>query len=124
MNTALALPPDSLGIATVHIRSWQAAYADILEPSYLASLSIENRSNRWREIISSNETKTSVSRAYDEIVGFVNYGKCRDEGASNGRGEINAIYVAPWAWGQGIGRDLMAHALNELKALGFTSVSL
>ena len=39
-------------------------------------------------------------------------------------GEIMAIYLRPEAWGQGIGRKLMAAALGCLTAAGFTEAIL
>lgn len=124
MNSTPAKPEDFFSIATVHIRSWQAAYAEILDPEYLASLSIESRAARWESILRANTSKALISWQGTEVSGFVNFGKCRDAQAPEDRGEIYALYVSPATWRRGIGRELLTQAISELKALGFQSVSL
>lgn len=124
MKATTATIEDASPIADVHIRSWQAAYAEILDPEFLAALSVESRTARWQAILSANDSTTLVVRQGSEISGFVNFGKCRDAEAPGDQGEIHAIYVAPSAWGKGVGRELMIQAMNELRALGFLSVSL
>ncbi len=124
MDIGSAVPEDAKGIATVHIRSWQAAYADILAPAWLAGLSIESRARRWEEIIAANQSQTLVARMAGEVAAFVSFGGCRDEGAASTQAEIWALYVAPAKWRCGAGRALMAHALTTLSAAGYTETSL
>ena len=119
---------DVLGIATVQIDSWQAAYGEILDAAWLAAQSdrdkADDRTTRWQSIIAAKASQTAVSRHEGCITGFVSFGKCRDEGAASSQGEIWALYVAPPAWGQGTGRALLAHAKFQLRAAGFSAVSL
>jgi ribosomal protein S18 acetylase RimI-like enzyme len=115
---------DAHSIATVQIRSWQAAYSAILDPDWLLSLSVEARAKRWQEILPAGDSKTHVHRHEGRVTGFVSFGKCRDEGAPGTQGEIWALYVAPETWGQGVGRALLEHAVHELRVHAFTSVSL
>ncbi|GAA0751865.1 GNAT family N-acetyltransferase [Ideonella azotifigens] len=116
---------DAQGIATAHVRSWQPAYAAILPPAFLAELSIEQRSERWRGILARQDSNTRVMRdEAGQVLGFVSHGPCRDEGSPPTRGEIWALYALPSAWGQGVGRALLQRALSELLAQGRDSVSL
>jgi ribosomal protein S18 acetylase RimI-like enzyme len=124
MEIAAAVLEDVQGIAKVHVRSWQAAYAEILEPTWLAALSIEARAERWQAIITANKSQTVVSRQSGEVTGFVSFGKCRDTGAASAQGEIWALYTAPEKWGYGTGRALLEHAASALREAGFNSVSL
>jgi hypothetical protein len=43
-----ARPGDAEAIATVHVRSWQAAYPGIVPQPVLDRLSIERRAASWR----------------------------------------------------------------------------
>jgi ribosomal protein S18 acetylase RimI-like enzyme len=124
MEIAHAVIEDANDIAAVQVRSWQAAYADIFEPAWLAALSVETRSKRWRDLIAANESHTAVSNHDGLLTGFISFGKCRDEAAAPDRGEIFALYVTPEVWGHGCGRALLSHAVTQLRADGFTSTSL
>lgn len=115
------------GLAHVHVRSWQAAYAGILAPDFLAGLSEPDRARRWRDILqqagSTSQTLVALSDA-DSVLAFVSLGPCRDDGAPTEQGEIWALYADPDAWDQGLGRALLRRALDELRARGFRAVSL
>lgn len=126
MKIAPATPEDALAIATVHIRSWQVAYAHILAAEYLSSLSVEGRAERWQGILATKPPRsdTLVARHEDEIAGFVSYGKCRDDTATANQGEIRALYVSPAVWGQGFGRALLDEAVRRLGLLGLSRASL
>ncbi|WP_418318925.1 N-acetyltransferase family protein [Piscinibacter sakaiensis] len=123
MDIAAALPEHARGIAAVHVRSWQAAYAGILEPDFLDGLSIDKRAAAWSEILQKTESRTLVASLGDQVAGFVSHGPCRDADGEN-RGEVWALYVEPGSWRQGIGQALLAAALRELRTAGQQEVSL
>jgi ribosomal protein S18 acetylase RimI-like enzyme len=79
---------------------------------------------RWQRVLSANESTNVVAKVGTEVLGFVSFGPCRDEGAPQGQAELWALYAAPEAWGQGVGRKLTEHALKQLKATGYRSTSL
>jgi ribosomal protein S18 acetylase RimI-like enzyme len=124
MKATPALIDDAPEIAKLHVRSWQAAYAGIFEPAWLAALSVDDRAKRWRDIISADESHTLVSHQDGHLSGFVSFGKCREEGAGPDQGEVFALYVRPQFWGRGCGRALLRHAAAQLRTDGFTSTSL
>jgi ribosomal protein S18 acetylase RimI-like enzyme len=124
LRIAPATPDDAEAIATVHVRSWQAAYADILAAEFLAQLSIAQRATRWRDILQKADSTTLVARREADVAGFISLGRCRDEGAPADQGEIWALYAAPQAWGQGVGRALLESAIDALRATGMKSVLL
>jgi len=124
MEITRAVATDCAAIARVQVRSWQAAYADILPADYLATLSVEKREVMWREFVTRGSAELLIARDGGCIVGFVACGRCRDDGAATGRAEIWAIYVMPSHWSQGIGARLWGQALRRLQDLGYDSVSV
>jgi ribosomal protein S18 acetylase RimI-like enzyme len=124
MEISLANLDDAPGMAKAHVASWQAAYSHILEPGWLAAMSVSDRTMRWQRVLSANESTNVVAKAVTEVLGFVSFGPCRDEGAPQSQAELWALYAAPEAWGRGVGRMLTEHALKQLKAAGYHSTSL
>lgn len=119
------MPSDAEAIATVHVTSWQAAYRDLLPSEVLAALSVERRAVRWAADLSvGTATVTRVALEDGQVCGFASVGPCRDPDLrDSGAWELYAIYLAPTAWGRGVGRDLLAAALRDVPA-GAPVVSL
>lgn len=65
-----------------------------------------------------------VAEKNSVILGWVAFGPSRDEDASPITGEIEAVYIRPECWGQGIGKSLLSAAANVLLARQFTRVTL
>jgi GNAT superfamily N-acetyltransferase len=63
----------------------------------------------------------------DEIVGFASCGPARDTDdvpAVEGAGELEAIYLLPSAWRQGVGGQLHGSVVDHLTAAGFPVATL
>jgi ribosomal protein S18 acetylase RimI-like enzyme len=120
-----ATPADAEAIAEIHVRSWQAAYRGQLGDEYLDGLSATERVPRTRESLARPRAgwRTWVA---DEppVVGFCTTGPAEDPQAEKGAAELYAIYLAPEFYGKGIGRDLFAHAVEDLRRAGFRSATL
>jgi ribosomal protein S18 acetylase RimI-like enzyme len=114
-----ALTEDAHGIAAVHVSAWRDAYRGIVPQSYLDQISVANREKRWAEIFERDRSETLVADAGDHIIGFVSYGKSRQEPALGNVGEIYAIYVASSHWSMGVGQLLWEAALARLHELSF-----
>jgi L-amino acid N-acyltransferase YncA len=116
---------DAANIASVHVWSWRRAYRHVFPTSELDAISIDDRARRWDEWLARAEERraTYVVEEDGRIVGFANIGPCRDEDA-RGLGEVHAIYVLAERWGVGLGRALMAAAVDGLVAAGFDSAVL
>jgi len=108
---------DAAGIARVHVRSWQEAYAGIVPDDYLRALDPEQRATRWAQALadgSADHVRTFVAQSDDRLLGFVSYGPSRDEDARRHEREIYSIYLDPGTWGHGIARDLIRTVLAEV----------
>ncbi|MEZ4734028.1 MAG: hypothetical protein R3E79_43600 [Caldilineaceae bacterium] len=80
MTVRAAKPADAPAIADVHIVSWQVAYRGLLPDTLLDTLSLEQRTQEWREILAlPRGSRTLVYEEGDRIVGFAGVGPCRDE---------------------------------------------
>jgi ribosomal protein S18 acetylase RimI-like enzyme len=113
---------DAGGIATVQVRSWQAAYRHILSDTFLRSLSIASRTARWDTVLREHASQTYVAELSSEVIGWITVGQSRDTDAPPTAGELWAIYVAPEHWDRGAGRTLWARGRSHLEAAGFLDV--
>ena len=124
MNIREATPDDARAIATIHVRSWQAAYQGIIPAAYLQSLSIEKREAVWRELLSNKTSDTFVAENQGIVQGWINIGPSRDADAHPQTAEVWALYVDPKHWAQGTGQALWAEAATRLGRLGYQEITL
>ena len=125
MTVRVATVEDAEQIAAVHIQSWQGAYRGLLPDDFLDNLSVERRITQWQSILADPANIVPVYEDDERVVGFVSYGRCRDEDLDQDKtGEIYAIYLLPDQWGKGFGAALMKEGLARLEKQGYESVSL
>ena len=125
MRIRAASLDDCRAVAQVHVASWQAAYAGMLDAAFLAGLSVERREQSWRQVLAAAGSQLLLGCDEDgSIVGFASLGASRDADAPPGRGELWALYVHPRWWSMGRGRELWHAAHTRLKLAGFSAVSL
>lgn len=126
MGIREAVLSDARAIAEIHVRAWQAAYRGQLPDAYLDGLSVEERleQHEWT-IRNPRETwRLWVSEDGDRLAGFAVTGPSEDADADERTGEVYAIYLEPDRVGTGVGRELFGHAVEDLRARGFRSVTL
>ena len=71
MNIREANEKDAAEIATIHVKSWQVGYQELMPKDYLESLSIESKISIWSEAISKKGLGTNlVIEENGFIVGF------------------------------------------------------
>ncbi|GAA0533338.1 hypothetical protein GCM10010172_12760 [Paractinoplanes ferrugineus] len=106
---------DLLLVGDLHFRSRAAAYAEIISPEALASLSPEALGAWWTERWKweGDTHRLTVAESDGRLVGFSYAGPSEVEGAA----ELYAIHVDPDLVGSGIGRQLMRNALGQLAEL-------
>jgi GNAT superfamily N-acetyltransferase len=128
VSTRPAQPGDARAIAVVHVRSWQAAYRNLVPQEYLDGLDPELRSARWNDILSQGQwPRWGVIVAEDagEVVGFARVRPTRDDDLDPATvGEITSLYLLSDAWGRGFGRQLITAARAAMSAAGFREAAL
>ncbi|TXS16216.1 GNAT family N-acetyltransferase [Streptomyces sp. ms191] len=127
MQIQQALPSDAAELAAVHVRSWRAAYRDLLPRPYLDGLDVGERTAVWRDRLAAPERPTVlVARDADgRMTGFCSTRAWPDTDLDPATtGEIAALYVLPEAWRAGVGRALLAASVEALAAAGFREAAL
>lgn len=116
-----AVPADADGVAEVHVRSWQAAYRDLMPREVLDGLSVEQRAEGWRGILGDmpRASRTLVAEHEGRIVGWASFGDARDADAP-GTGELWGIYAHPDTWSSGVGHALITAVERDLADAGHT----
>jgi ribosomal protein S18 acetylase RimI-like enzyme len=128
---------DAESIAKIHVRSWQKAYKGIVPDSYLDSLSIESRKQKWQKILSESPERTFVienrpeikSRGKNEaascaeVAGWASVDRSRDDDRTDSA-ELYAIYIDPDMWGKGFGKLLIMEAEARAVSNGFRDIFL
>lgn len=106
---------DAAGIARVHVRTWQQAYAGLVPEDYLASLDIEQRTQVWaQDLAPGSRVRAWVATVDNEPVGFISLGPSLDEDAERFGLQVYAIYLDHDMWGSGAARELLRTALEEV----------
>lgn len=113
---------DAQAIATIHVRSWQHAYADILPEDGLRALSIENRAQQWAGWLQAEENPLHplVAEIDDDIVGFANWGPGQEMDDDPSTVKLYSLYVLPDVKNKGIGSALLTAAEVDMIASGAT----
>lgn len=110
--------------AEILCKSWQSAYSGIIPKYILAKFTdVETRRKSLEKWMSGGEAVYLLAYCDDTPCGACCIGVSRDSNQPES-GEVVAIYLLEEYWGRGIGRALMRAALDEIKAMGFESVSL
>lgn len=118
---------DVRGIAEIHVRSWRAAYRDILPRTLLDGLSVTEREGSWGPIVRDGGEAwlTLVAECDGQLVGFCSVATpSQDRLAGERTVEVGALYVDPDSWRKGAGRAMMAVALKALRKQGWREVML
>ncbi len=113
---------DAAVIASIQARGWRHAYADIVEPERMPDPA--ESEPRWRDRLEDPAHEAIVYEVDGTVAGFATFGPSRDADADARNGELYAIYVEPSAQGAGVGKALMAAAVDGLRARGFADAIL
>lgn len=99
------------GKGYVHYKSWQEAYPGLMDAGYLQTVTEE----KCRQIAHKWPDNILVAKDGEKVVGFVGYGKYRDDSLTD-CGEVFAIYVLADYYDKKIGYALMNTAFEKLSA--------
>lgn len=116
-----------MAVARVHVRSWQAAYRNILPDDYLDQLRPEDRAAK-HDFTSCDPLKPHTIVAFEErlspaIQGFATIMPVTDSYMPD-HGELCALYVDPQHWGKGLGVALVSAARAQMFEHGFRNAIL
>lgn len=70
------------------------------------------------------QTRTWVAEQDGRLIGFADTGPCREEGTAPATAELHTISLDQEVVGRGIGRALLAHALDDLRRHGYQAAML
>jgi ribosomal protein S18 acetylase RimI-like enzyme len=117
---------DARGIASISVRGWQAAYRNILPQTFLEEMSLAARTSAWRSYLGSQspDHRMWVIEREGTILGFCRTGPCEDVDVGEGVAEVHGLYLDPRLIGRGLGRELFAHALEDLRVRRFKTCVL
>jgi hypothetical protein len=102
-----AISHDAPAIAVVQVETWQTAYRGVVTDDFLDQMSVEDRANRWSEILQKPNTITFVAENDgQQIIGFGTIPK----NGSNCRAVV---------WRKSGTRRIMAKKLDDLKTALF-----
>ena len=108
---------DAFAMAKVRVSTWRATYQGIVSDDFLASLSVENVTERWTKAFWDEQhpgVGVFVAEGeHDEIVGIAICGPEQTHDAIY-QSEIYILYVLPAYQDQGIGRKLVTACVEHL----------
>ena len=105
---------DAEKVATIYVKSWQAAYAGFVPQDYLNALCPE----RWTPFLLERYQMTLVLIDEEIYAGTISFGKARDAQMQD-YGEIGSVYLLQEYWGKGYGTKLLQAALEKLGEMAF-----
>lgn len=114
-----AQPGDASLISHLFAVSWKTAYRGIIEDLYLDRLPDEYWVPSVRAWLVSGCLSALIAYEGETPVGSVIYGRGRDEDHA-GWGEIVSLYLLPEWFRKGYGTALLAKALDDMRAEGYS----
>ncbi|MFD8393321.1 GNAT family N-acetyltransferase [Streptomyces sp. NPDC059680] len=102
-------------VSEIRIRGWQHAYRGLLPQSYLDGLGIEADAERRRARFAQGDGSVVnlVAEQEGKVLGWAAYGPYRDAEVRTRDAELYALYADPAHLGAGVGRALLAEAVER-----------
>ena len=117
----LAVPADAPDMAEVGIRSWEVAYKDIIPAEYIRERNA-TRSKQFK-IPDDNTTKYVIQKD-SKIIGIMTIDRSYDDDLDDSFYDLQAIYLHPDYYRQGIGSQAMEFAYDIARNLGKTAMTV
>jgi ribosomal protein S18 acetylase RimI-like enzyme len=128
VRVELAAAADAEALRNLHAETWADAYAERLPAAFYARGLAQHRRRDWAELIADQLASGGgvlVAREPTGLVGLCQYGQSEDDDeCAPGVGQIHRLYVHPSSQRRGVGRALLADAVERLLAGGALSVTL
>jgi len=123
-----AVAADAPSVAAVHVASWQRTYRGVFPDEVLDGPELAaNRLRLWQRLLgdpAARDVNLVAEGSDGRPVGLLHACPARDDDAGPDTGEVIAIYALPTEWGTGVGRSLMAAAVDGFRSAGFTAAVL
>ena len=120
----LAVPADALDMAEIHMRSWLAAYKDIIPMEYIQEKNA-TRPALFKRIITDENATQYVIQKGGETVGIMCVAETpQDDDANENTCELEGIYLHPDCYRQGIGTKAMEFAFAIARKWGKKVITL
>ena len=116
ITITLATPADAHDMAEIHIRSWEAAYKDIIPADYIKAKNA-TRHELWQRILTPDNEKQHIIRANGKTAGMLSVDLPHDE-IGDEYYELHGIYLFPEYFRQGIGTKAVNFAFDQARKLG------
>jgi len=119
-----AVLSDAPACAEIHCRGWESAYSGFIPAEAIARKNAV-RPAAWPGYLASGKYDYYVPVLDGKVVGFMSIGRPGEhENLPDFYYELAGIYLHPSVYRQGIGRQLMAFAEAQARALGKTAIML
>lgn len=112
-------------LATIHSRSLQTAFKDIVSDDILDNaFSFERRRSGFTRELSEGRPTSAIVFDGDNEVGLLSFGASRYIDVDEDTIELWRIYLIPEAWGSGIGEELFSWGIEEIRGRGYKRIIL
>lgn len=115
---------DAFILGKIHSSSWKAAYKNLVPDEVLDSITAEKRSKFFEKALSEGWEEDALIFDSETPLGFICFGKCRDNDKDSSWGEIWGLYLSPEFCHKGVGKVIINWGIEELKNRGYSNVSL
>ena len=128
ITTRQATIDDAEALARLHVRSWQWAYRGQLPDEFLDRMpeTMDRRIEARRAQLADlpPDYRVWIAEQAGQMVGFAVTEPSRDADVPPSTGELSMIYLEQEAAGKGVGRALLAHAVEDLRQRGYAQAML
>jgi L-amino acid N-acyltransferase YncA len=116
-----ARPDDLEAIVEVGMRAWREGFKGVVPLDMPDRKEMAERVGRR---VREPGGPVAIAELDGALCGWVSFGASRDDDAGPRVGEVYALNVDPARWRRGVGRSLVAHALERLAGSGFSEAML
>ena len=111
-----AIPADAPDMAEVCMRSWEAAYKDILPADYIREKNA-TRPELFKRVITDENENTYVIQKDEKTVGIMRIAPPQDDDVNENYYELHYIYLHPDHFRQGIGAQAVKFVFDKAREL-------
>jgi len=111
----LAVLSDAPDMSEVHMRSWEAAYKDIIPPDFIREKNA-TRPSLYSRVITEENVSSYVIQYEGKTVGIMCIAPPQDDDIGDTFYELHYIYLHPDHFRQGIGIQALTFAFNKARS--------